>query len=96
MSTKAQLIDNQIKHIHEVRKEAFEEVLELMDLKYWDNEMIKKYIQGRIKTQGEAIAKIENEADKKEVEELKQIALYTEQPQERFTPGHGAFPEKKD
>ena len=59
MSTKAQLIDTQIKHIHQVRKEAFEEVLELMSLKYWDPDMIKKYIQGRILSQDKEILKLD-------------------------------------
>ena len=61
MSTKSQLISKQIKHIHQVRKDAFEEVYELLGLKYWDNDMIKKYLKGRILTQQEEIKKLDAE-----------------------------------
>ena len=73
MSTKTQLIDRHIKSLHEVRKDAFEEVYELLGLKYWDNDMIKKYLKDRIKTQEDAISEIDKERAQKNQLDIKDI-----------------------
>ena len=61
MSTKSQLINQHLRAIHTTRQEAFEEVLELMFLKYWDQDMLKKYIAARIKTQRDEIKLLDEE-----------------------------------